>query len=131
MRVVWNEVVLKIEKAKCALSVFNTNLQIKNKPSKTLSLLQLYTGLVLQTLYPKKQGERVWRLTWSKLVPASAAVCHLVCRGMTTGDHWWFYQRDMLTSHTFHQNQFGMSKSPDSLSAMREAGFQTNRYPAL
>ena len=36
-------------------------------------------------------------------------------------DHWWFHQRDMLTSHTFHRNQFGMSKS-----LPWEAGFQTN-----
>ena len=26
--------------------------------------------------------------------------------------HWWFDRRDMLTSHTFHKNQFGTSKSP-------------------
>ena len=26
-------------------------------------------------------------------------------------DHWWFYQRDMLTSHTFHRNQFGIRLS--------------------
>ena len=82
--------------------------------------------LALQTLYPKKQGEIV-----HSPIPLGAAVCHLVniimvlltvISSVQRHDHWWFYQRDMLTSI---KNQFGMSKSPDSLSAMGEAGFQT------
>ena len=55
-----------------------------------------------------------------------AAVCHFVNTIMVLltvigklyrHDHWWFYQKDMLTSYIY-TFQFGMCKSPDSPSAM-------------
>ena len=58
-------------------------------------------SLVFQTLYPKAGGK-----TYIVHMNIIIVVLLTVTSSVQRHDHWWFYQRDMLTSYTFHKNQF-------------------------